>query len=125
VEDGLPQIRADQEALSRAIRNLMDNAVKYSPDCHTVWIQASCTENRVAVCVRDQGLGIARSEQDRIFEKFYRAADAKRSGARGTGLGLTMVRHVVTAHGGTLQVNSQLGAGSTFTIHLPIEGNGA
>jgi signal transduction histidine kinase len=125
VEDALPHIRADREALSLAIRNLLDNAVKYSPDCNTVWIQAKCTEDRVVVCVRDQGLGIARSEQERIFEKFYRAADAKGSGARGTGLGLTMVRHIVTAHGGTLQVNSQLGAGSTFSILLPFERDGA
>ena len=125
VEDALPQIRADREALGRAIRNLLDNAVKYSPDCQTVWIQASRTGDGVVVSVRDQGLGIARSEQELIFEKFYRAEDAKRSGARGTGLGLTMVQHVVTAHGGQLQVNSQLGEGSVFTIHLPFIGDGA
>jgi signal transduction histidine kinase len=121
VEKSLPHLRADREALSRAIWNLLDNAVKYSPDCKTVGIQASCTGDHVAIRVRDHGLGIVRSEQEQIFEKFFRASSAKAAGVRGTGLGLAMVRHIVAAHGGQLHVESRPGAGSTFTILLPFE----
>jgi len=121
VEKSLPHLRADREALSCAIRNLLDNAVKYSPDCKTVGIQASCTGDQVAIRVRDHGLGIVRSEQEQIFEKFFRASSAKAAGVRGTGLGLAMVRHIVAAHGGQLHVESRPGAGSTFTILLPFE----
>ena len=113
--------RADREALSRAIWNLLDNAVKYSPDCKTVEIEVRCTGAWVAIHVRDHGLGIARGEQEQIFEKFYRVSSAKAAGVRGTGLGLAMVRHIVEAHGGKLHVESQPGAGSTFTILLPSE----
>ncbi|UCF14287.1 MAG: hypothetical protein JSW59_12805 [Phycisphaerales bacterium] len=121
VERSLPHLRADREALSRAIWNLLDNAVKYSPDRRTVEIEASCTGERVAIRVRDHGLGIARSEQERIFEKFFRASSAEAAGVRGTGLGLAMVRHIVTAHGGQLDVESRPGGGSVFTILLPSE----
>lgn len=121
VEEFLPRLRADREALSRAIWNLLDNAVKYSPDCRTVRVQASCTDDRVAIRVRDHGLGIARSEQEQIFKKFFRASGAKAAGVRGTGLGLTMVRHIVAAYEGQLHVESRPGAGSTFTISLPSE----
>jgi signal transduction histidine kinase len=121
VEETLPLLQADREALSRAIWNLLDNAVKYSPDCKTVEIQASCIGDRVAISVRDHGLGIARSEQEQIFDKFFRASSAKAAGVRGTGLGLAMVRHIVTAHGGQMNVESRRGAGSTFTIFLPSE----
>ncbi len=121
VEESLPRLRADREALRRAIRNLLDNAVKYSPDCKTIEIQTSCFDDWLAIRVRDRGLGIARKEQEQIFEKFFRASSAKATGVRGTGLGLAMVQHIVAAHGGQLQVESRPGAGSTFTILLPFE----
>ena len=121
VEESLPRIRADREALRRAIWNLLDNAVKYSPDCKTIAIQANCVDDRVAIRVCDHGLGIACKEQEQIFEKFFRASSAKAAGVRGTGLGLAMVQHIVAAHGGQLQVESRPGAGSTFTILLPFE----
>jgi signal transduction histidine kinase len=121
VEESLPRLRADREALGRAIWNLLDNAVKYSPDCKTIEIQASCADDWLTIRVRDQGLGIARKEQGQIFEKFYRASGAKAAGVRGTGLGLAMVRNIAAAHRGQLQVESRPGAGSTFTILLPFE----
>jgi signal transduction histidine kinase len=121
VEESLPRLQADREALRRAIRNLLDNAVKYSPDCTTIEIQASCADDRVAIRVRDHGMGIASKEQEQIFKKFYRASGAKAAGIRGTGLGLAMVQHIVTAHQGQLQVESRPGTGSTFTILLPFE----
>jgi signal transduction histidine kinase len=121
VEKSLPRLRADREALSRVLWNLLDNAVKYSPDCRTVWIQASRASDQVAIRVRDEGVGIAQSEQEQIFDKFFRASSAKAAGVRGTGLGLAMVQHIVTDHGGQLLVESQPGAGSTFTLNLPFE----
>ncbi len=123
VEKSLPRLAADREALGRAIWNLLDNAVKYSPNCRTIWFQASRAGDRVAIRVRDRGLGIAPAEQPHIFDKFFRASMAKAAGVRGTGLGLAMVRHIVAAHGGQLHVESQPGAGSTFTILLPPAGN--
>ncbi len=119
--DALPRVRADREALARALRNLLDNAVKYSPECKTVWIEAACENSRVAIRVRDRGLGLAAGEQQQIFKKFVRVASARTAGVKGTGLGLAMVRHIVAAHGGEVHVESQPGGGSTFTVLLPIE----
>jgi signal transduction histidine kinase len=118
-DDSLPSVRADREALSRALWNLLDNAVKYSPGCRTVWVEATQLDKRVAIRVRDQGLGISADEQPQIFKKFVRAASADDARVKGTGLGLAMVHHIVTAHGGEIRVESQRGAGSTFTIVLP------
>jgi signal transduction histidine kinase len=115
----LPPVQADREALARALWNLLDNAVKYSPQNKTVWAKATCENGRVAISVSDKGLGIAPHEQKRIFKKFVRAASAEVAGARGTGLGLTMVEHIVAAHGGQVHVDSEAGIGSTFTILLP------
>jgi signal transduction histidine kinase len=115
----LPPVQADREALARALWNLLDNAVKYSPRNKTVWAKATCENGRVAISVSDKGLGIAPHEQKRIFKKFVRAASAEVAGARGTGLGLTMVEHIVAAHGGQMHVESEPGVGSTFTILLP------
>ena len=115
----LPPVHADREALARALWNLLDNAVKYSPQNKTVWARATTENGRVAISVSDKGLGIASDEQRRIFKKFVRAASADAAGARGTGLGLTMVEHIVAAHGGQVRVDSEVGIGSTFTILLP------
>jgi signal transduction histidine kinase len=115
----LAPVRADPEALSRALWNLLDNAVKYSPVCRTIWVEATRLDTRLAVRVRDQGLGIPPAEQPRIFKKFVRAANAGDGGVKGTGLGLAMVHHIVAAHGGEIQVESRPGVGSTFTILLP------
>src|SRR5713101_1705375 len=115
----LPQVQADREALARALWNLLDNAVKYSPQNKTVWAKATCENGRVAISVSDKGLGIAPHEQKSIFKKFVRAASAEVAGARGTGLGLTMVEHIVAAHGGQVHVDSEAGIGSTFTILKP------
>jgi len=115
----LPPVQADREALARALWNLLDNSVKYSPQNKTVWVRATCENGRVAISVTDKGLGIATHEQKRIFKKFVRADSAEVAGAKGTGLGLTMVEHIVAAHGGQVHVDSEPGVGSTFTILLP------
>jgi signal transduction histidine kinase len=117
--DGLGRVNADPEALARALRNLIDNAVKYSPDCRTVWVSLTRQDNRLAIRVRDRGIGIPANERKQIFRKFVRGAAAKTNGIKGTGVGLAMVQQIVLAHGGEVQLESQSGLGSTFTILLP------
>lgn len=124
VNGSLPPIRADRAAVALGLWNLLDNAVKYSPASTTVWLEAERVDGRVAIRVRDQGLGIAPSERKQIFKKFVRAASAQAAGVKGTGLGLAMVHHIVMAHGGRIHVDSTPGAGSTFTLTFPaLRGN--
>jgi signal transduction histidine kinase len=117
--DGMPPVRADREALSRAVWNLLDNAVKYSPGGKQVWVETRREGGRAAICVRDRGLGIPPGDQARVFRKFVRGESARTAGVKGTGLGLAMVKHIVDAHGGEIRVESQPGVGTTFTILLP------
>jgi signal transduction histidine kinase len=112
-------IAADAPALTNALWNLLENAVKYSPECRTVWVSAEREQHRLVVRVRDRGLGIPPEEQKEIFRKFVRGSGAKVLGIQGTGIGLAMVDHIVKAHGGEVLVESEPGAGSTFTMLLP------
>jgi signal transduction histidine kinase len=116
-----PVIRADSEALGRAVWNLLDNAVKYSADRKTVRVNVSQDQRRVAIAVRDEGLGIPVQEHEAIFKKFIRGTSSDGRGTKGTGIGLAMVKHIVEAHGGEVRVESEVGQGSTFTILLPVE----
>lgn len=113
-------IQADEEALRRAIRNLLENAVKYSPECRTVWVEGRVNHRQVAISVRDRGMGIEPLEQRHIFQKFVRGAAAKKAGIKGTGIGLSMVQQIVEACGGEIRLESAVGEGSTFTILLPL-----
>lgn len=113
-------IEANQEALKTVLRNLLENAVKYSLNCRTVWVEGRVARHEVAISVRDQGMGIAPSEQHEIFKKFVRGTAAKTAGIKGTGIGLSMVRQIVQASGGEVQLQSSPGVGSTFTILLPL-----
>ena len=119
---GLPPLRVDREALGRALWNLLDNAVKYSPGRPAIWVDLAREGKRVALRVRDQGPGIPVEEQKEIFNKFVRGSAARASSVKGTGIGLAMVRHTIRAHGGEVRVESRPGEGSTFTILLPWEG---
>jgi two-component system sensor histidine kinase SenX3 len=103
--------------------NLLDNAVKYSPGRTTVWVSVSQARGRVAIAVRDEGVGILPAERTAIFEKFVRGSSPDGRVAKGTGIGLAMVKHIVEAHRGEVRVESEVGRGSTFTILLPIEGD--
>lgn len=116
---GLPVVQADREALGRAVWNLLDNAAKYSPPDTRIVVEAGRAADGVAIHVRDEGPGIPADEQQQIFDKFVRGAGARASGSKGTGLGLAMVKHIVRAHRGVVRVESQPGAGATFTILLP------
>lgn len=119
VEEGLPPIRADREALSRALWNLLENAGKYSDPGTPIHVFARRQGNSVLVGVGDQGVGIPTSEREKIFDKFVRGADAKRAGIRGVGIGLALVKRIVEAHGGSIRIDSEPGRGSTFTLVLP------
>jgi signal transduction histidine kinase len=119
IGEGDHVVDADPEALARALWNLLDNAVKYSGNCQDVEVTVRCLHNRVAIAVRDRGIGIPAEEQERIFEKFSRGAAATARHIKGTGIGLAMVQHIAQAHGGTVGVESVENAGSTFTMWLP------
>jgi signal transduction histidine kinase len=112
-------LAADRDALARALWNLLDNAVKYSPECRTVWVDLRRDGECVAISVRDEGLGIPADEQRRVFDRFVRGAQAKRLRIKGTGIGLAIVRHVARSHGGDVRLASEPGRGSRFTILLP------
>jgi signal transduction histidine kinase len=113
------RVRADQSALSVALRNLIDNAIKYSPGEPTVWVRWRKDQDYAAICVVDRGVGIPRSEQQSIFGKFVRGRAALEANIKGTGIGLAIVQQIVTAHGGEVRVESEPGRGSTFTLLLP------
>ncbi len=110
-------LSADQTALMRLYINLIENAVRYGRDNGNVYLTLCNGANGVSIRVRDDGVGIAPEEQQRVFDRFYQV-DPARSGA-GAGLGLSMARHIVRAHGGTLTLRSELGKGSEFSVFLP------
>jgi signal transduction histidine kinase len=113
------RVLGERDLLSLALWNLLDNAKKYSPECRTAWVSLSRNGSRVAIAVRDQGIGIPRHDQRRIFRKFVRGEAGTATGVKGKGIGLAMVQHVAKAHGGQVHVRSEVGRGSTFTILLP------
>ena len=118
IPQGLPAIVGDRETLTTAVNNLLDNAVKYSGGAGTVQLEASANDEGLAIAVRDRGVGIREEDQGRIFEKFYRGGGDLSRQIKGVGLGLNLVQHIVSAHGGRVDVESRPGNGSTFTIHL-------
>ena len=121
-EESRCRIEADPEAISVALRNLVDNALKYSPNHPTVWVEWGIQNQYVAIRVRDKGAGIAAAERKAIFRKFVRGTAAAAGNVKGSGVGLAMVRHIVAAHGGEITLESEPGAGSTFTMLLPSMG---
>jgi two-component system, OmpR family, phosphate regulon sensor histidine kinase PhoR len=117
--DGDLQAKMKPDLLEQAVTNLLDNAIKYSePGCE-VQVRGERTPGEISIHVHDQGSGIAVEHLPRIFERFYRIDKARSRKLGGTGLGLAIVKHIVNAHRGHVTVESTLGAGSTFTIHLP------
>ncbi|MFI7452072.1 sensor histidine kinase [Nonomuraea sp. NPDC049714] len=119
------RIWGDDELLITALRNLIDNAIAYSPEHTRVVISARPAGDSVEVSVSDQGIGIPEESQERIFERFFRVDAARSRATGGTGLGLAIVKHVAAAHAGDVTVWSKEGSGSTFTLRLPAFGGTA
>lgn len=114
------RVWGDEDMLVTAVRNLIDNAVRYSPRGSRVSVGVTCEDDLVSIAVVDSGIGISEEDQKRIFERFYRSDPARSRATGGTGLGLSIVKHVASDHGGTVTVWSRPGRGSTFTLVLPV-----
>jgi len=113
-------VQADADALAQALENIIDNAVKYSPPGSRIEVALRTENNYASVSVADSGIGIDVTEQKKIFEEFYRVARPEVRSVRGSGLGLALVQHTVRAHGGSVNVSSTAGKGSTFTVTIPL-----
>ena len=120
VQPGM-RVYGDREQLVSALKNLVDNALAYSPARTRVAVAARMAVDRVEISVTDQGIGIPERDLGRIFERFYRVDPARSRATGGTGLGLSIVKHVCANHGGEVDVWSVEGAGSTFTLRLPAQ----
>ena len=121
--ENLPKIKIDEEAVSEAIINLIDNAVKYSDDKKEININTGTDYSFAYVEVSDKGIGISSEDQKKIFDKFFRVSSGQVHNAKGTGLGLTLVKHIMEAHNGKVSLKSRLGEGSTFILLFPIKIN--
>ncbi|MBA2544508.1 MAG: HAMP domain-containing histidine kinase [Deltaproteobacteria bacterium] len=122
LEAELPLVKLDANAFTLAVLNLIDNAVKYAVDGKKIEVSLRRDEDRLVLAVRDWGSGIDPEEQERIFERFYRARSIRLKPIRGSGIGLALVQHIARAHGGDVTVVSTPDQGSTFSIWLPIDG---
>ena len=120
IAEGMPHIPADKESLSRAILNLLDNAVKYSGGRPLVVLRVWARDARIYLQVEDEGIGISPAEQRRIFDKFYRSSKALEQNIKGSGIGLPLVDHIIRAHGGKVSLESEPGRGTRVTIELPV-----
>jgi len=112
-------VRGDRSQLVSVFSNLVDNAIKYSEIGGVVNVSSTIKGDEIMVSVTDHGIGIAERDQKRIFERFYRVDKARSRATGGTGLGLSIVRHIVLEHGGAIDIRSEEGVGSTFTVRLP------
>jgi signal transduction histidine kinase len=119
VDDNLPDVRADPDALATALINLLDNACKYSEDIKHIILRVSVEKGNVVFSIRDNGIGIVPRETKRIFQPFHQVDQRLSRKGSGCGLGLSIVQYIIDAHDGSVSVESQPGSGSTFTISVP------
>lgn len=123
VEVQLPQeplrIKTDPDKLAQVLDNLLDNAIKYSPNGGGILIRGEHQDGKIKVSVIDQGIGISKEHQVRLFEKFYRVDSPLKHTVAGTGLGLSLCKRIIEAHGGRIWVESEEGKGSTFSFTIP------
>src|ERR1043166_8686840 len=120
IEPDLPSVLIDRDAIAQAISNLLDNAIKYSGKVKQISITARSLGSELSIVIADHGVGIPRAEQARVFEKFYRVGNGFVYDVKGSGLGLSLVKHIIEAHKGTISVESDLGKGTRFTIRLTV-----
>jgi signal transduction histidine kinase len=119
IAEDLPLLPADGDAITQALLNLIDNAIKYSPERKSLRIELTRGDREAMITVEDEGIGIHPREHDRIFDMFYRVERGLVHSVKGSGLGLSLVRHIVDAHGGRITLHSRPGKGSRFVISLP------
>jgi len=124
IADDIPPVLADEEAMSQALHNILDNAAKFSGEEKNIDLEVLRGKETVEISVTDQGIGIPENEQRKIFEKFFRGKQASSVSPTGTGLGLTLVKHIMTAHGGDVAIRSTPGKGSRVSLILPISQGG-
>ena len=123
-EPGLPPALADGLRVEQVLTNLLSNAIKFTPEGNDISLTCERDGQMARCSVRDTGIGIPAEELPHVFDKFHQVRAARTSKTKGTGLGLTIVKHLVDAHGGTISVESAVGEGTKFTFTLPIA-NGA
>ena len=121
IEEGLPDVDVDADALEQALLNLIGNAIKYSGEAREITLKLSRRDAWAVIGVVDRGVGVPLRDRQRIFEKFYRVPSRENEQIPGTGLGLSLVAHFVQAHGGRVEVEATPGGGSTFSLYLPLE----
>jgi PAS domain S-box-containing protein len=121
LDPNAPFVEVAPDDLSRVLSNLIDNAVHYTPAGGTVRVQTQMSGQEVLIRVSDTGIGIPADDQPRIFERFFRASNARSTNSNGTGLGLAIVKKIVEGHHGRIELDSTVGEGTTFTIHLPLD----
>lgn len=119
--EDIPKLEVDREALYQVINNLLDNAVKFSPAKKGIDVNIRKEAESVIIEVKDEGIGIPQDELDKIFDKFYQGKNALKQTVKGTGLGLTLAKHAIEAHGGRITVKSKVGEGTTFSLIFPIK----
>jgi signal transduction histidine kinase len=114
-------LKMDADLMRQVFTNLIENAIKYSPENSSILITSEEADGRIVIQVSDQGQGIPEDELPYVFEKFYRSKNAKSSSIKGSGLGLYLAKYFVELHRGSLSVDSQTGEGSTFSVELPLD----
>jgi two-component system phosphate regulon sensor histidine kinase PhoR len=115
-------VKGDLNALQEILQNLLDNAVRYTLPGGTITVTAIAGDGKIMISISDTGIGIPKADQERIFERFYRVDAARSRESGGTGLGLSVAKHLVEAQGGYIEVQSEVGRGSTFSVILPTAG---
>ena len=121
ISNQMPKVFADKEAVSRALLNLLDNAFKYSGESLKAYLRVWSDGENIFLEVKDEGIGISKQDQAKIFEKFYRSGDVHHTSVKGSGIGLTLVAHIIKAHEGYVLLKSELGKGTKVTIRLPVK----
>ena len=121
MDKSLPEMTADEDRIKEVLVNLIDNAIKFSPEGGIINIEAVHKNDAIYCSISDTGIGIPEDQLPRIFEKFYRVDNSDTYEIEGTGLGLSIVRHIINIHGGKIYAQSKYGKGSVFTFSLPVK----